>query len=248
MTTNKTFRSFCIAWVVQFVGTLLLLWVSYSWLTWPDERSWQVGASLAVAVFAMIALLWMERVVFAVFHHGIESPMRPRVSVLAALAVWVVVFACLELLVKDFYSNVERLAVRIAQMMHLSPRAVTATMDWGTWGVIWVIIPAVLMPLGSLAAREGFAAFRVSRVRVAFSLLLTVRYWVVLLIALFGGAYLPYRLIHWIPNRDSLRGEIWSAGLRLSAAYALAVTAFVFLAWGIARVFPADETEKEASR
>ncbi len=240
-TTKPIFRSFAI-WGLQLVGSLILLGVSYWWLTWPDEETWQVVASLCVALVVVAAALWLERTVFAAFHHDARAGYISPASLLA-FTVWVAIIAVVEFMVAIFNSEVERIAVRLAQIAHLPPRATVAGLDWAGWGAFWVIVPALFLPFASLAAREGFAAFRRSRASIALATLRNPRYWGGLLIALGIGAYIPYRLINWIPEQRSLRAELWSAGLRLSAAYILAVTAVVFLSWCIARTMPGAEAQ-----
>ena len=43
------------------------------------------------------------------------------------------------------------------------------------------------------------------------------------------GAYIPYKLIWWIPGLSDLRKQAWSMGLRFLIAYVILITAFVAL-------------------
>lgn len=248
MNTTYTFRTRCIVtWVLQFAGALILLALGYWWLTWPDEKTWQVLASLVVAAVAVCACLWMECGVFAAFHREDESGLRLRPGRLSAFAIWVLAFLAAEVLLMGFYANAERFAVRFAQVTHLPPRAAVSVFDWGTWVLIWIAIPAILLPTGSLIARDGFAALSSSGLRIAVRAWKRSRYWIGLALTLLAGAWVPRLLINWIPERATLRGELWSAGLRLSAAYLLMVTALVCLSWNMARVLGNREDVQAAS-
>ncbi len=235
---------FAVTWALQAVATLTLLALGYWWLTWPDENPWQVATSLLIAIVIAFFSLWMQCTVFGAFY---SAPSGLRLSrslrTLPAYALWKIVFSIIELALLAFYWNSERYAVRLAQIVHLPPRTVTSALDWGTWGVIWVLVPAVLLPIGSLVARDGFTALRGNKIQNGLGVLRRWRYWSSLAVVLLAGVYLPYRLIHWIPNRATLRGELWSAAFRLSVAYLLAVTAIVFLSWGLARMLAAPAEE-----
>ena len=43
------------------------------------------------------------------------------------------------------------------------------------------------------------------------------------------GAYVPYKLVRWIPDLSDLRKQAWSMGLRFFVAYVILITAFVAL-------------------
>ena len=45
------------------------------------------------------------------------------------------------------------------------------------------------------------------------------------------GAWVPYKLVTWVPELTTLRQQAWSAGLRFAAAYLVLVTAFILLVW-----------------
>jgi hypothetical protein len=241
---NEVTMRFAAAWALQAVATLALLALGYWWLTWPDEKLWQVVASLLIAIVMAFFSLWMQCTVFGAFYSAPDGlRLRRSLRSLPAYALWKIVFGIIELALLAFYWNGERYAVRLAQILHLSPRTVTSTLDWGTWGVIWVLVPAVLLPIGSRVARDGFTALRGAELQNELGALRKLRYWLGLAVVLLTGVYLPYRLIHWVPNRATLTGELWSAAVRLSAAYLLAVTALVWLAWSLVRTLAAPAEE-----
>ena len=146
--------------------------------------------------------------------------------------------------------GVERVAVRFAQVLHLPPRLTTSALTWCVLVLLWLLLPSLMLPVGSLVASRGFAALRWRAVAYALRALRTLRYWGGFALAL-ACVYASIRLTGWIPERPTLRAELWSAGLRLGSAYVLVVTAIALIAWGTGRVTTnasdAGEQEKQAS-
>lgn len=242
---------FAALWALQFVGTLLLLSGLYWWLTWPDEHAWQVAASALMALLLLAGAACMERTVFAAEREPPAGLLpRPAFSACAAFALWLAVFVAAELGILSLGEGVESVAVRIAQLAHLPPRLTTGVLERCVCAILWLLLPALLLPLGSLLSRRGFAALHRKALLGALRALGSLRYWSGLCLAL-AGVYASSRLIDWIPERHTLRSELWSAGLRLGAAYLLAVTAIAFVAWNTGRVVPpadaASAPEKTAS-
>ena len=66
---------------------------------------------------------------------------------------------------------------------------------------------------------------------MARSLRLLMRpvYWLWVVVLLLIGAYLPYKLVWWIPDLSTLRKQAWSAGFRFALAYLFLISAWVAL-------------------
>jgi hypothetical protein len=45
------------------------------------------------------------------------------------------------------------------------------------------------------------------------------------------GIYIPYKLVWWIPDLQTLRHQAWSMGLRFLVAYTIGITAFIAVVW-----------------
>ncbi len=252
MSTERTgMYRFAATWMLQLFGTLLLLACMYWWLSWPDEHVWQVAASAVMALLLLAGTVCLERTVFAA-HQNCAGKVLPRhgFTQCAAFGLWLAVFAVLEFLLLSVSGGVERVAVRFAQVLHLPPRLTTSALTWCVFVTMWVLLPSLMLPVGSLVASRGFAALRWRAVAYALRALRTLRYWGGFALAL-ACVYASIRLTGWIPERPTLRAELWSAGLRLGSAYLLVVTAIVLIAWSTGRVTTnasdTGEQEKQAS-
>ena len=246
MSTERTgmFR-FAATWTLQLFGTLLLLAGMYWWLSWPDEYAWQIAASAVMALLLLAGTVCLERTVFAA-HQDCAGKVLPWLGFTqcAAFGLWLAVFAVLEFVLLSVSGGVERVAVRFAQVLHLPPRLTTSALTWFVFGLIWLLLPSLMLPVGSLVASRGFAALRWRAVAYALRALRTLRYWGGFALAL-ACAYASIRLTGWIPERPTLRAELWSAGLRLGSAYVLVVTAIALIAWSTGRVTAGDDREQE---
>jgi hypothetical protein len=45
------------------------------------------------------------------------------------------------------------------------------------------------------------------------------------------GIYIPYKLVWWIPDLQTIRQQAWNTGLRFLLAYVIVVTAFLAVVW-----------------
>jgi hypothetical protein len=236
---------FAATWTLQLFGTLLLLAGMYWWLSWPDEYAWQVAASAVMALLLLAGTVCLERTVFAAHQDSAGKVLpRPSFTGCAAFGLWLAIFALLEFVLLSMSGGVERVSVRFAQVLHLPPRLTTSALTWCVLVTIWVLLPSLMLPVGTLLASRGFAALRWSAIGGALRVLRTLRYWGGFALAL-ACVYASSRLTGWIPERSTLRAELWSAGLRLGAAYVLVVTAIVLIAWSAGQVM-ADEGDAEA--
>ncbi len=92
---------------------------------------------------------------------------------------------------------------------------------------VYAVTFLLLIPVAARLASRGAALARVFRDR---------RYYGAFLLAMLAGVCLPDRLLSWVPQVEGLRNEAISFGVRLLAAYTLAVTSWVALAAAVARI------------
>jgi len=236
-TPRPFFLRFAAVWILQCFGTPLLLAGFYWWLTWPDEHFWQVCASFLWAVLLVVAAACLMRTVLAAPAAESSWLTKPIALPCVATALWLLVFAALELALAHVDDRVESVAVRFAQLLRLPPRLSIGLLHGIVCATMWLVVPALLLPLGSWMAGSGFGALRLGFQRVIRS----ARYWAGLASALVLF-YLSHRLIDWIPEHRTLHGELVSAGWRLGLAYLLAVTAVVIAAWNTSRAQAEAET------
>jgi uncharacterized membrane protein len=107
-----------------------------------------------------------------------------------------------------------------------SPRQVFHAADWLLWFLLWVLAPAVWLPIATTVAAAGFRLRGMAR---SLRVLRRPAYWLWFCALMLVGAYVPYRLVWWTPDLSDLRKQAWSMGLRFFLAYVILITAFVAL-------------------
>jgi hypothetical protein len=56
-------------------------------------------------------------------------------------------------------------------------------------------------------------------------------YWLGFCLLLGISFYIPYKLVWWIPDLQTVRHQAWSMGARFFIAYLIGVTGFVAVVW-----------------
>jgi hypothetical protein len=107
-----------------------------------------------------------------------------------------------------------------------TPRTVSHAADWVLWFLLWVLLPAIWLPIATTVAAAGF---RLNRMARSLRVLRRPVYWLWFCVLMLLGVYVPYKLVWWIPDLSDLRRQAWSMGLRFFVAYVILITAFVAL-------------------
>lgn len=225
-------------WLLNLIGNALLLAAVYFWLLLPDAHGWQVAASGVLAIIVIFFGLWLRTGTFAYFrvaefrdHATAWRAFRHAVRHMIALAIWAIPFAALEWWLLSLRKYAPQFGVWFWQkspafLRFGSPRRVFHVADWLLWLLIWLLIPAVWLPLATTVAAGGLKLKRMAR---SLRLLKRPVYWLWFCALMLIGAYVPYKLVWWIPNLSDLRKQAWSLGLRFFVAYVILITAFVAL-------------------
>jgi hypothetical protein len=193
-------------WGVHLLGNLALAALFWVWLGIPDARSWQLGLTAILGLAIVFGALWLHGATFRYFADSSAAlPVAFRTSLrrLPLFALWAAVLVLCIFLVQRW------------QPAAGIPVAVR-------WFVAWILVPAVLLPLGAAAMgrlREALAAYR------------NPRYWLWTVILMVAGIYVPYRLILWAPALKAFAAEATSFAVRWLIAYLAAVTAWLMLAY-----------------
>ena len=82
------------------------------------------------------------------------------------------------------------------------------------------------LPIATTVAAAGF---RLNRMIRSLRALLRPVYWLWFCGLMLVGAYVPFRLVWWIPNLSDLRKQAWSMGVRFFVAYLLLISAWMAL-------------------
>lgn len=234
-TTNRT--GVIKLWLLNFAGNAALLAGVYFWLTIPDARGWQVAATALVA-FAVIGLvLWLRAGTLAWFRvaefrkdRAIWRAYRHSVRYIPALGFWVAVFVVIAGTIWGLNDYGPQFAVWIRQKLNGGPppRNIMNDVNWLLLAIIGYVMPALWMPIATTVAASGVHPEHLARSRRVWKRPL---YWLWLCLLLGFGLYVPYKLVWWVPEFQTIRQQAWSMGLRFLLAYVIVVTAFIAIVW-----------------
>jgi hypothetical protein len=224
-------------WLLNFVANAALLAVAYFWLLIPDARGWQVAATAGIAVLFIFSLLWLRIGTLAWFRvaefrkdSGIWRAYRHSLRYVPALAFWALVFVVIAWMLWALQDHVPQFAVWIRQKLNSgpSPRNVMRDLNWLILLIIAYVMPGFWVPIATTVAACGVHAAHIARSRRVWKRPL---YWLWLFLLLGLGLYVPYKLVWWISDLQTLHQQAWSMGLRFLLAYLIAVTAFIAVVW-----------------
>ena len=225
-------------WLLNLLGNAALVAAVYFWLLLPDAHGWQVAMSGGLALVVLFCGLWLRAGSFAYFRvsgfrdaGAVWRAFRHSLRHLIALAIWAIPFAALEWYLWSLRRYTPQFGVWFWQksptFLHIgSPRQMYHAADWVLCFVIWLVLPILWLPITSTVSAAGLRPTRMLR---SLRVLKRLRYWLWFLALLLIGAYLPYRLVWWIPDLSDLRKQAWSMGLRFFVAYLLLISAWVAL-------------------
>jgi hypothetical protein len=239
MTTQANRGGVVKLWLLNFVGNAAALAAWYFWLLVPDAHGWQVAGSLLAAACIIVLVMWLRAGTFAYFRLAVFrekgevwSAFRHGLRHVVAVAIWVAAGVLLQWGLFRLRIYPPQFGVWMWQKLpeslrFASPRQLTQCAAWLLWFLILVVVPAIWLPVATTVAVTGFGKGLARSWRV----LKRPMYWVWFCVIVFVGAYIPYKLIWWIPNVGDLRKQAWSMGLRFFAAYVLLNTAWIALVW-----------------
>ncbi len=225
-------------WLLNLIGNALLLAAVYFWLLLPDAHGWQVAASGVLAIIVVFFGLWLRTGTFAYFrvaefrdHATVWRAFRHALRHMIALAIVAIPFAALEWWLLSLRKYAPQFGVWFWQkapaFLRLgSPRQVFHAADWLLWLLIWLLIPAVWLPIAMTVAAAGLRLARMAR---SLRALKRIGYWLWFCGLMLIGGYVPYKLVWWILDLSDLRKQAWSMGLRFLVAYVILISAFVAL-------------------
>ncbi|HEY5177471.1 MAG TPA: hypothetical protein VII95_18080 [Terriglobales bacterium] len=238
-------------WLLNLAGNAALLSAVYFWLLMPDAHGWQVAGSGVIAIVVVFFGVWLRTGTFAYFRVAefrdnatVWRAFRHALRHIVALAVWGILLAAIALGLNSLRKYAPQFGVWFWQkapsfLRFGSPRQVFHAADWLLWFLLWVLAPAVWLPIATTVAATGFRLKRMAR---SLRVLRRPGYWLWFCALMLIGVYVPYRLVWWIPAVEDLRKQAWSMGLRFFVAYAILVTAWVALLLVVgARVEKEDE-------
>ncbi len=241
-------------WLLHVVGNGGILGLAYAWLWIPDEKVWQLVFSAVLPLGMIAGALWLHGGTLAFFRqlHGGQSDrgwpaFRTTLTRLPALALWLVILYLILWLIAWIGGFVDDLSKWIASWLTMTlrspvtPRSVAKVLGGIVWFMRWFLVPLALMSFALQVNTQGFSAFRARGIRRAWELFRRLRYWLAYAVLFVIGAYVPYKLVWWVPEVEGLSLEATGMAVRLVAAYLLAVTAWLILLSALGRLGSAPE-------
>jgi hypothetical protein len=234
----------------QLAANAVLGVAAYGWLLIPEAAAWQVAASAVLAVALLCAFLVLHGGTLRVFAEANDAggatwpAFAGAARRLPALFVWLtILIAGRELL---YLGDEEGWGVIIASWLTLTFRRPFAPPDVLAWllrlqaALDWMWL-ALWLPGAREVVLHGLAAFR-SRRRAWCATITSLAYWIVVVVLLAAGAWLPALLVNWVPEVRGLWMEFSSLLLRFVPALALALVSWLTLLALVAQ--PAATPEK----
>jgi hypothetical protein len=239
---------------------LNLLAAVYFWLLLPDAHGWQVGVSALAAVAVIFFGVWLRAGTFAYFRIAefrdnatVWRAFRRSVRHMVALAIWAAAGAALVWLLWSLRTYTPQTGVWMRQKLGAgpSPRNVTRDLNCLIMLLVWLVIPVIWLPLATTIAAAGVRFRHLVR---SLRVLRRPAYWLWLCAMMLVGAYVPYKLVWWVPDLSDLRKQAWSMGFRFLLAYVILISAWIALLLVVGTrveredpdILPIDEAPKES--
>ena len=225
-------------WLLNLIGNAALLAAIYFWLLLPDAHGWQVAGSGVLAIIIIFFGLWLRTGTFAYFrvaefrdHATVWRAFRHALRHMIALALWGILFAAIAWSLISLRKYAPQFGVWFWQkspsfLRFGSPRQVFHAAKGLLWLLLWVLLPAVWLPIATTVAAAGLPLKRMAR---SLRVLKRAIYWLWFCALMLIGGYVPFKLVRWVPELSDLRKQAWSMGLRFFVAYVTLITAFVAL-------------------
>lgn len=233
---NAKHRGVAKLWLLNLFGNAALLAAVYFLLVLPDAHGWQVAVSALLALFVLFCGLWLRAGSFVYFRLAefrdtaeVWRAFRHSLRHLLALLLWVILLAALVFCLFQLHRYAPQFGVwfwqKFSALRFGNPREIYHAADWVLWIVMFLLL-AIWLPAATTVAAAGLKPSRMAR---AFRVLKHPAYWGWIIVLLFLGAYLPGKLVWWIPDLSTLQRQAWSAGVRFLLAYLLLISVWVGL-------------------
>ena len=221
--------------ICHFFGNALLLWLGYYWLGLGEADGLQLLWSAIVILLLLVLTLWLHGIAFAFFRtsEGLTSSVVRALRHLPALTVLALVAVLCYGLLAWWQTHLAREGFLIASYLTLTlrhpvkPLAVTRILEALLWTLRWIFLPVILFPVMSEIAVYSWAGF----LRRSFRVQRKWIYWIEVGALLLCGLWLPFKLLHWIPEWKNFNLQLLSFTARASLGYLLFITCLLILAF-----------------
>jgi hypothetical protein len=223
-------------WLIQAAGNAALFWLAFTWLGIRDSRGGQLVETAVLGLLIAASWLWLQDGTFAYCADRSQSlwaAFRKSLKTLAIFAAIVIVFVAACWALGKLEGPLTTAGERTASWLTFHLRRPIKPASWVhgylavLWGVRWIVLPALTLPVAASAARNGIHGIWRKGRKV---------FWLQYLIALGVGFYLPSVLMEWVPKFNETTAQVLSFVMRFGLAYVLIITAWLSLVF-----FSADE-------
>ena len=224
-------------WLLNFMANGVVLVVWYFWLLIPDAHGWQVASSALIALLVVVSVLWLRAGTLAWFRveefrgqKGIWRAYRHSWPHVMALGIWVLVFVALAWMLWSLSGYVPQFSVWFRQKLGGGPppRNLMRDVNWLLLLISIFVLPGLWVPMATTISAVGFRAEHIVLSRRVWRRPL---YWLWFCLLLGASVYIPYKLVWWIPDLQTLRQQAWSMTGRFLLAYIIGVTGFIAVVW-----------------
>jgi hypothetical protein len=240
-------------WVLgEYVGLAVLIALGLVWTRVPEKYGWQVALTLGLPVVVAAGFLWLQAGLARGFlppavgveeaEEDEEQRWTPIALGAVTLLLWVAIGWVLWGLIDRLDDHILSWAGYLnskfganARVRWASYANLSRDLQWAEWALRWVIVPGLLIPLGVCSAAWGLLRLPWRR---AAGVWLSLKWWLVVVAWALIGEWWPQTWFAAEPQ-GTVHAQMWRVGLKLAAAYLLAVTGLVkVLGWGAMLVNP----------
>lgn len=204
------------AWLAQFAGNAVLLFLIWEWLGIRDARAWQLALTASLGLIIIAGTLWLHAATFHWFaSRDWRVPLRRILIFAGALALFLLLAWGLDALPLDRWSVWTGSILTFKSRKPVNPATVLRVMQGVRWFLKWIVLPVLLLPVAAGKPRQS----------------LRPRFWLQYIAAVVICFWLPGKLIHWTPRFEATVAQVVSFLFRFGIAYCLAVTGWLALAF-----------------
>ncbi|MGA3209705.1 MAG: hypothetical protein ABSD20_00265 [Terriglobales bacterium] len=228
-------------WLLQLVLNALLLLAFWLWLGIPEAHVWEVAFSFLSAAGLVWMEFWLQCATLRHFQVPLDTALggsfRRAASRVPIFGIWISLGVVLCWLALQAELNSGQLGGWLRHVLpaflriHVSPRICARVVEAVFGAAAWIAIPVIWLPVAArLSYRSPVGSHHAHEASDGQQPVRRLTWWIAYLILFVGGAYLPNKLVHWIPEVTGLRRQALSMSIRFASAYVLLITAWWIMA------------------